>query len=200
LKGKVVGECRQRHRRQEFLGFLRRLDREFPGKVPLYLIMDNCGTHGCEKVREWLKRHPQFVAHFVPTGSSWLNLVESSFGHLYSKAIRRGVCLSQAWNEPLSERRRSSPFRKDSTAAAGGSSKIRPGCTLPKTRKARICLLGYFCGCCTRVSHGKNRIFNGFNTAARIPKLGVAGWLPVSRSNRFNNLRPVDQESEPIFQ
>ena len=65
LEGKVVGECHQRHRHQEFLKFLRRIDSEFPGEVPLHLIMDNYGTHKHEKVRMWLKRHPRFVPHFV---------------------------------------------------------------------------------------------------------------------------------------
>jgi len=96
LQGKVVGECHQRHRHQEFPRFLRRLDKEFPGKVPLHLVMDNYGTHKHQKVGEWLKRHPRFVPHFVPTSSSWLNLVERWFGHLDSKAIRRGVFLSVA--------------------------------------------------------------------------------------------------------
>jgi len=76
------------------LRFLRRLDKEFPGKVPLHLVMDNYGTHKHQKVGEWLKRHPRFVPHFVPTSSSWLNLVERWFGHLDSKAIRRGGFLS----------------------------------------------------------------------------------------------------------
>src|ERR1700747_809683 len=96
LQGKVVGECHQRHRHQEFLKFLRRLDTEFPGKVPLHLIMDNYGTHKHQKVREWLKRHPRFVPHFVPTSSSWLNLVERWFGHLYNQAIKRAAFLSVA--------------------------------------------------------------------------------------------------------
>ena len=86
----------QRHRHQEFLKFLRRLDQEFPGDVPLHLVMDNYGTHKHEKVRAWLKRHPRFVPHFVPTSSSWMNLVERWFGHLDNKAIRRGVFLSVA--------------------------------------------------------------------------------------------------------
>src|SRR5665811_382770 len=76
LQGKVVGECHERHRHQEFLKFLRRLDKEFPGKVPLHLVMDNYGTHKHQKVKDWMKRHPRFVPHFVPTSSSWLNLVE----------------------------------------------------------------------------------------------------------------------------
>jgi len=91
LQGKVIGQCHQRHRHQEFLKFLRTLDQEFPGAVPLHLIMDNYGTHKHEKVGNWLKRHPRFVLHFVPTSSSWLNLVERWFGHLDQKAIRRGV-------------------------------------------------------------------------------------------------------------
>ena len=58
--------------------------------------MDNYGTHKHEKVGSWLKRHPRFVPHFVPTSSSWMNLVERWFGHLDNKAIRRGVFLSVA--------------------------------------------------------------------------------------------------------
>jgi transposase len=96
LEGKVVGECHQRHRHQEFLKFLRRLNAEFPGDVPLHLMMDNYGTHKHAKVKAWLKRNPRFVPHFVPTSSSWMNLVERWFGHLDNKAIRRGVFLSVA--------------------------------------------------------------------------------------------------------
>src|SRR6266700_4246552 len=79
VQGKVVGECHGRHRHQEFLRCLRRLDTEFPGDVPLPLILDNYGTHKHAKVKEWLKRHPRFVSHFVPTRSSWMNLVQRWF-------------------------------------------------------------------------------------------------------------------------
>lgn len=89
LRGKVIGQCYQRHRHQEFIKFLRRLDREFPGSVPLHIVMDNYGTHKHADVRAWLKRHPRFIPHFVPTSSSWLNLVERWFGELTSKRIRR---------------------------------------------------------------------------------------------------------------
>ena len=91
LQGKVIGRCYQRHRHQEFLKFLRTLEQQFPGDVPLHLILDNYGTHKHEKVQSWLKRHQRFVLHFVPTSSSWLNLVERWFGELDAKAIRRGV-------------------------------------------------------------------------------------------------------------
>jgi transposase len=45
LQGRVVGQCYERHRHQEFLKFLKRLDQEFPGEISLHLVMDNYGTH-----------------------------------------------------------------------------------------------------------------------------------------------------------
>ena len=91
LDGKVIGQCQARHRHQEFLKFLRRLDREFPGKQKPHLIMDNYGTHKTAEVQSWFKRHRRFVPHFIPTSSSWLNLVERWFGELTQKAVRRGI-------------------------------------------------------------------------------------------------------------
>ena len=152
LQGKVVGECHQRHRHQEFLKFLRRLDREFPGKGPLHLVMDNYGTHKHEKVREWLKRHPRFVPHFVPTSSSWLNLVERWFGHLDNKAIRRGVFLSvadlqasieaflTAWNQdpkPFVWTATVESIQEKLTRCRRTLEQIQPGCTSPKSRKRK---------------------------------------------------------------
>lgn len=89
-EGRVIGECYQRHRHQEFLRFLKRLDSEFPPAKALHLILDNYGTHGHPRVREWLARHPRFVLHFIPTSSSWLNLIERWFGELTQKSVRRG--------------------------------------------------------------------------------------------------------------
>lgn len=111
LEGKVVGECFPRHRHQEFLKFLRRLEEEFPAELALHLVVDNYGTHKHPKVQRWLKRHPRFVLHFIPTGSSWLNQVERWFGELTQKAVRRGAFASvedliesierflESWNE-----------------------------------------------------------------------------------------------------
>jgi len=90
LDGKVIGECHGRHRHQEWRKFLRRLDAEFPPELKLHVVMDNYGTHKEPHVQEWLKKHPRFVCHFVPTSSSWLNLVERWFRELTEKAIRRG--------------------------------------------------------------------------------------------------------------
>src|SRR5487761_854766 len=90
LEGRVIGQCFERHRHQEFLKFLRRLDQEFPGEVPLHLVMDNYGTHKHPQVQVWLKRHPRFIPHFVPTSSSWLHLIERWFAELTTKRVRRG--------------------------------------------------------------------------------------------------------------
>jgi transposase len=96
LDGSVVGECMPRHRHQEFLRFLRRLDREFPATLDLHLIVDNYGTHKHPNVRTWLGAHPRFHLHFTPTSSSWLNLVECWFSALTTKRIRRGSFVSVA--------------------------------------------------------------------------------------------------------
>jgi transposase len=91
LDGSVIGQCLPRHRHQEFLKFLRRLDREFPKKLELHLILDNYQTHKHPNVHTWLEKHPRFHLHFTPTSSSWLNLVERWFSELTNKAIRRDV-------------------------------------------------------------------------------------------------------------
>lgn len=91
LEGKVITDCMPRHRHQEFLKFLRRLDREFPAHLDLHLILDNYGTHKHANVQQWLAQHPRFQLHFVPTSSSWLNLIERWFAKLTDKQIRRGI-------------------------------------------------------------------------------------------------------------
>jgi transposase len=91
LDGSVVGQCLPRHRHQEFLKFLRQLDRAFPSELDLHLIVDNYRTHKHDNVNAWLAKHPRFHLHFTPTSSSWLNLVERWFRELTEKAIRRGV-------------------------------------------------------------------------------------------------------------
>ncbi len=151
-QGKVIGQCYARHRHQEFLKFLKRLDAEFPVEMKLHVVMDNYGTHKHPKVQGWLQRHPRFVPHFIPTSSSWLNLVERWFGELTGKRIRRGTFISiddlvaaideylQAWNA------NPKPFVWTATieSIVGKLSrckqtleKIQPGCTLPRSRKTK---------------------------------------------------------------
>lgn len=152
LQGKVIGECYGRHRHQEFLKFLRRLDAEFPGAVPLHLIMDNYGTHQHPNVQRWLKRHRRFEFHFTPTSGSWLNLVERWFAELTNKAVRRGSFASvadlehaideflAAWNE------NPKPFVWTATMESiiekldhcrHTLEQIKPGSTAPRSRKRK---------------------------------------------------------------
>lgn len=153
LDGKVVGECHTRHRHQEWLRFLRRLDREFPSRLKLHLVMDNYGTHKEPHVQRWLKKHPRFVCHFVPTSSSWLNLVERWFRELTDKAIRRGSFVSvpdlkraideflTVWNDDPK------PFIWTATVeemiekigrARAKMEQLKPGSTLPRGKKREL--------------------------------------------------------------
>ena len=150
LDGKVVGQCVPRHRHQEFLKFLRHLDREFPEQLTLHLVMDNYGTHKTPEVQRWLKRHPRFVAHFIPTSSSWLNLVERWFGELTRKAVRRGAFVSvpdlinaieaflKAWNEeprPFIWTAKVEDIMAKLERARSKLEAIQPGCTRPRKRR-----------------------------------------------------------------
>ena len=90
LEGTVIADCMPRHRNQEFLKFLRRLDREFPAQ-DLHLILDNYQTHKHPNVKQWLAKRPRFHLHFIPTSASWLNLIERWFANLTARRIRRGV-------------------------------------------------------------------------------------------------------------
>jgi transposase len=91
LSGVVIGQCLPRHTNNEFVHFLRKVDKEVPKGVAVHVILDNYGTHGHDNVDAWLAKHPRFHFHFTPTSSSWLNLVERWFRELTDKAIRRGV-------------------------------------------------------------------------------------------------------------
>ena len=89
--GEVIGECMSRHRHDEFLAFVKQLDRLTPQALDLAVIVDNYATHRHPRVNAWLARHPRVRLHFTPTSSSWLNLVERFFAEITDKAIRRGV-------------------------------------------------------------------------------------------------------------
>lgn len=91
LEGTVIGQCYPRHRHTEFLRFLREIDRQTAAELDVHLIADNYSTHKHERVTRWLARHPRFHLHFIPTSSSWLNLVERFFRDITERRIRRGV-------------------------------------------------------------------------------------------------------------
>lgn len=87
--GSVLHECMPRHRHQEFLRFLRRLEKSVPAGLDIHVILDNYSTHKHEKVERWLERHPRVTFHFVPTSASWLNLVELLFNELQRRQLKR---------------------------------------------------------------------------------------------------------------
>ena len=88
--GGVLSQSKKRHRHQELLQFLRHIDANVPQQLDVHIIMDNYATHKHEKVRSWFARRPRYHVHFTPTYSSWLNQVETWFGIITRKAIRRG--------------------------------------------------------------------------------------------------------------
>jgi transposase len=106
--GTVTGQCMQRHRHQEFLRFLNRLERDIPAGKHVHVVLDNYGSHKHAKVRRWLARHPRWTFHYTPTSCSWLNAVESFFARLTRRRLKRGafhslVDLQAAINRYLAE-------------------------------------------------------------------------------------------------
>jgi transposase len=108
LDGTVIGQCMQRHRHQEFLRFLNRIERDIPAGKLVHAIVDNYASHKHPKVRAWLTRHPRWVFHYTPTSASWLNAVEGFFAKLTKRRLQRGafhslVDLQAAINRYLAE-------------------------------------------------------------------------------------------------
>ena len=116
LDGTVTGQCMQRHRHQEFLRFLNRLERDIAAGRLIHVILDNYASLKHPKVRAWLARHPRWTFHFIPTSASWLNAVEGFFAKLTRRRLKRGVFhslvdLQAAINRYLAEHNYSSkPF------------------------------------------------------------------------------------------
>ena len=154
-KGSVVAECYSRHRHQEFIRFLRRLDAEFPAPTHLHLILDNYAIHGHDRVNAWLFKHPRFVLHFIPTSSSWLNLIERWFAELDQKAVRRGSFKSvddlhrtideflTVWNEnpnPYTWTASVDRILDKVERCRQRLERANPGCTAPKKRVRSLSL------------------------------------------------------------
>ena len=91
LKGEIIGNCIKRHRHQEFIAFLNKIDQAVAQEYEIHCIVDNYSTHKHAKVKVWFQKHLRFHFHFIPTSSSWLNLVERWFGEITRKRIRRGT-------------------------------------------------------------------------------------------------------------
>jgi transposase len=147
----VSGACFPQHRHQEFLRFLRQIDQEYEPEFELHLVMDNYGTHKTAQVKRWLKRHPRFKLHFIPTSSSWMNMVERWFAELTGKAVRRGSFASvpdlieaitafiRQWNrhpQPFVWRARAEQILEKLERARRRLEAIKPGCTVRRGHKS----------------------------------------------------------------
>lgn len=88
--GEVLARCKQRHRAQDFVAFLREIDAGVEPGLEVHVVLDNLSAHRTPVVHRWLLRHPHVHFHFTPTYASWLNLVERFFGLLTEKALKRG--------------------------------------------------------------------------------------------------------------
>ena len=91
LVGTVISQCQPRHRHQEYLRFLDRIDESVGGDLEVHLVLDNYGTHKHPKVKKWLAARPRYHLHFTPTGSSWINQIERWFAEITCKRIHRGT-------------------------------------------------------------------------------------------------------------
>jgi transposase len=124
LTGKVAGDCYPRKRAREFLKFMNKIARKYPRKQEIHVILDNLRTHNNAEAAQWLEKHPNFIFHYTPKGSSWINQIETWFGIITRQAIRRGSFRSLAqlikridtyiahWNEDAE------PFQWTATAAS----------------------------------------------------------------------------------
>ena len=135
-EGKVIAECMPRHRHQEWLKFLKKIDAETPADLDLHLIVDNYATHKHPNVQRWLKRHKRFHMHFTPTSSSWLNLIERWFRDITDRAF--AVACSRAslnWSRRFASTSRiTTPILKVSFGPP------KPSTILEKVRRARAAL------------------------------------------------------------
>ena len=119
LDGTVIGRNMQRHRHQEFIRFLNKIEAQVPAGEVIHAVVDNYATHKHPRVRAWLARHSRWTFHFTPTCASWLNAVEGFFAKLTRRRLKRGVFRSvvdlQARHQPLRRRdqRRSQTLRLD---------------------------------------------------------------------------------------
>jgi transposase len=91
LEGTIIADCQPRHRHQEFLNFLERIDAAVDHNLDVHLVLDNYGTHKHPDVKKWLAEQPRYYVHFTPTSSSWLNQIERWFAEITRKRIRRGT-------------------------------------------------------------------------------------------------------------
>jgi transposase len=91
LAGNGIGECNGTHKAEDYIRFLKKVDAAYEKGKVLHIVVDNLSAHKTKAVYEYLESIPgRFAVHFIPTHSSWLNLVERWFAEITNKQIRRG--------------------------------------------------------------------------------------------------------------
>jgi len=142
--GVVIDECMPRHRHDEFLVFLKKVERQTDKTLDIHIIVDNYATHKHPTVKAWLEVHSRIHMHFTPTSASWVNLVERLFGEITDKAIRRGVFKSVRELETATttfiEARNRNPKPYTWTASVAASSKRRTG-RAPLSTDSKVTLI-----------------------------------------------------------
>jgi len=94
--GHVLHDCMPRHRHQEFLKFMKTVERSVKPGLDIHVVLDNYATHKHKKVRAWLAKNPRVHFHFTPTGASWANMVERLFAELDNRQLKRLAVTSVA--------------------------------------------------------------------------------------------------------
>ena len=87
--GEIIAECTPRQRHEEFLKFAKKVVATVEKSLEVHFILDNSSVHKHEAVTKWLAANPRVHFHFVPTSSSWLNLIERFFGELTQRQLKR---------------------------------------------------------------------------------------------------------------
>jgi len=91
LTGIITATVEDRHRSIEFIGFLKKLDANYPENHKIKIILDNHSAHISKETRKHLATKPnRFEFIFTPTHASWLNLIETFFGKL-ARTMLRGI-------------------------------------------------------------------------------------------------------------
>lgn len=91
-QGTVLGQFEKRHTHQEFLSFLKRIEKTYrKSGRKVHVICDNFSAHRHQKVKEWAGKQPNFFMHFTPTHASWLNQIEIWFSIMSRRVLKQGI-------------------------------------------------------------------------------------------------------------
>jgi transposase len=96
--GEVLTDTGKGHAGADVLRFFKQIDAAVPRGLSVHVVLDNLSAHSAPEIKKWLAHRDRrrWHLHFIPTSSSWLNLIERWFKELTDKRLRRGVFTSVA--------------------------------------------------------------------------------------------------------